>query len=363
MTFSNYLTLGNNLTKESSMKDFLKTTWVQHTIFWLIYFTFNLIRWGSYFDDYQYSLESNLVEFPLHIILVYFNLYFLLPRLIPKYWGWYFIFLMLSTLVISIIRIVITYEFVTTEIWKESGQPAELFGGNYILAVFIGELYVVGLTTALKLGVDWVNFQKKTRELERLKMQAEMAFLQSQIQPHFFFNTLNNLYSLVLVKSDKAADMIIRLSDLMRYVIYGSQEEFVSTNNAFDQLDNYVELVKLRYGDKLSLNYSRTEGNESDLIPPLTLLPFIENSFKHAGKNNEGMIPIKITIEVTDNHLIFKSHNFKQKLKSSAIEVGGVGNENVRKRLELLFSKNYSLDIKEDQQTYFLRLKIPLKRK
>ncbi|WP_175402754.1 sensor histidine kinase [Mangrovivirga cuniculi] len=344
------------------MKEFLKTTWVQHTIFWLIYFTFNFLRWGSYFDDYQYSLESNLVEFPLHIILVYFNLYFLLPKLIPKHWIWYFILLIVATLAISMIRIVITYEFVTTEVWKESGQPAELFGANYILAVFIGELYVVGLTTALKLGVDWVNFQKKTRELERLKMQAEMAFLHSQIQPHFFFNTLNNLYALVLEKSDKAADMIVKLSDLMRYVIYGSRDEYISTADAFVQINNYIDLVKLRYNEKLILDYNPPVGSKNKLIPPLTLLPFIENNFKHAGRDKQGNIPIQINLDLTDNHLIFETFNFKQKVRHTANETGGVGNENVKKRLDILFGSEYQLKINEDSETYSLKLTIPLKK-
>lgn len=344
---------------------FLRKPLVHHLIFWLGYFMFNILRWGSYFDDYWYSFRSNLVEFPIHVILVYFNLYFLLPRYIPSRLSKYLVLLFLSILIMSLIRIVLTYQLVTTEVWRESVvKEQSLFGFNYIVAVFMGELYVVGLTTAIKLIIDWVRTQRKARELERRNHETELSFLRSQVQPHFFFNTLNNLYSLTLDKSDKAPETVLKLSDLMSYVIYKGKNNRVSLPEEVTHIQNYIDLERLRYGDNLIAEIKISGNIQGKLIPPLILMPFVENSFKHGTDYKNGKIPINIQLTINGNVLYFTVKNARSKNSTLNNDIkkshSGIGIQNTLRRLELLYDKNYNLDITEDANSYKVSLKIVL---
>lgn len=236
----------------ASISDFLKKPLVYHSLFWIGYFTFNTLRWGFYFDDYLYSLKSNIVEFPIHVLLVYFNIYFLLRRVLPKSLPRYIFYLLFSILVMSLVRIVLTYGLVTTEVWRESVIPVESpFGFNYILAVYLGELYFVGLITAIYLIIALITSKKNMLELQQRNHDTELSFLRSQVQPHFFFNTLNNLYSLTLEKSEKAPETVLKLSELMSYVIYKGKDQRVNLTEEIEHINNYIDLENLRFGNKL----------------------------------------------------------------------------------------------------------------
>ena len=342
---------------------YLEKEWVLHVLFWVVYYLINTLRWGSYFDDYLYSLRSNLVEFPLHIVLVYFNLYFLLPRLIPGNVLGYVGGLSMSVALVSFVRILLTYEFVTTDIYRESIRGGHsLFDTNYFIAVYIGELYVIGLTTAIKLTIDWVRAQRRTQELERRNQETELSFLRSQVQPHFFFNTLNNLYYLALEKSPKAPDTILKLSELMSYVIYKGKEERVSLHDEIIYIHNYVDLEKIRYGDKLEVNIGITGKIENKTLPPLLLLPFVENSFKHGINLKNGKIPIEIDLKVQNSTLDFSITNRKARdsQKGQVTRRAGIGIHNTKRRLDILFGDRYKYNIDETQDKYSVNLKFPL---
>ncbi len=345
--------------------DFLRKPIVYHTFFWASYFCFNIVRWGSYFNDYAYSLQSNLVEFPIHIIIAYFNLYYLMPRLLPGKLVRYLILLTISVLAVSLFRIVITYELVTTDVWREAAvQETSLFDFNYILAVYIGEMYVIGITTAIKLTVDWIKNQRRTRELEKRNLETELSFLKSQIQPHFFFNTLNNLYSLTLDKSEQAPDTVMKLSELMSYVIYEAKNKKVPLMREIKHIQNYIDLERLRYGPKVQVNFDVSGKLEGISTSPLLLIPFVENSFKHGMHSIEKNIPIDIHIEVKDHYLYFLIENLKPekshiKINHSENE-SGIGIENAKRRLNLLFKDDYTLNITNGEKKFKVELKYPV---
>ncbi len=337
-----------------------------HVIFWVGYFVLNFVRWGHYFGDYQYSFNSNLVEFPIHVILVYFNLYFLVPKLIPAKMVRYIIFILLATFALSMLRIVITYELVTTEIWRESIiEQTELFNINYILAVFIGELYVVGLTMAIKLTYDWIKYQRLTKELMQQNHDTQLSFLRSQMQPHFFFNTLNNLYSLTLDKSDQAPETVLKLSDLMSYVVYKGKKPQVNLMQEIQHLQNYLDLERLRYGDKIDVSFD-IEGNIDDkILPPLILIPFVENAFKHGAIGANGKFHVDISLKAEEGSLTFKVENDKADRHHNdhtfqPERTSGIGLKNTRKRLDLLYPENYKLEIEDNGEKYKVNLNIPV---
>ncbi len=330
-----------------------------HLYFWIIYFLFNVIRWGSYFNDYWYSLKSNLVEFPLHIILVYFNIYFLVPKYIfKKKYVYYVLFLCMSLGVHYILRSGLNLLLVTEDIWPEVEGRLDPFGFNHIVAVAIGELYVVGLTSAIKYTVDFLIMQNKNRDLSELQYKTELKYLKAQIQPHFFFNTLNSLYALTIKKSDLAPNLVLKLSNFMRYVIYDTSKKKLPLLQEIDHIDNYIELEKMRYGDRVD---SRVDinGNIDDVkVVPMLFLPFIENAFKHGLKNNDRM-ELLISFERFENELIFISkNNYEDESKTKRLN--GIGIKNVKRRLEILYPKKYTLNIAQKNNEYSILLKIPI---
>lgn len=346
------------------MKKFtlLNHTVFQHVVFWLMYFSFNVLRWGSYFDDFEYSFQSNLVEFSLHLIVVYFNLYYLLPRFFPQKMFKYVSLLAVFTMIVSSIRILLTYQLVTTEVWKEASvSNLDLFDPNYFMAVFIGEIYVVGLTMAIKLGIDYVRSINRTKELENKRLEAELSFLRSQIQPHFFFNTLNNLYALSLIKSEKAPETILKLSELMSYVIYQGKSKRVKLSSEIKHIHDYLDLERIRYSDKLEINIEINGTMEGHYMPPLILIPFIENCFKH-GNTQADKIPIDIKIHIEPSKLVYSVKNeiSSENENLEKDKRNGIGIKNLRRRLDLLFNENYSLEIQQDMSTFTVNLSMPL---
>ena len=288
-----------------------------------------------------------------------------MPRLVPRHIPWFAIYVLLATLILSYLKIIATYGLVTQEIYKEANRTdIGLFDFVYVAEVFIGELYVVGIAMSLKLTMDWVRIKNRTSELEKTNLETELAFLKSQIQPHFFFNTLNNLYSLTLDKSTKAPYTVLKLSELMSYVIYEAKQKRVPLVKEINHIQNYLDLERLRFGERLEADLSISGNIEGKSIPPVLLLPFIENSFKHGSKTRDNIIPIDISLEVDNDELKFSCKNRKQlePISNNGLQNDnhGIGLQNTKRRLKLLFGDRYDFQIIEDEEYYQIELKIPL---
>jgi len=332
---------------------------IYHFIFWISYFSFNVIRWGSYFNDYWYSIKSNAVEFPLHIIIVYFNIYYLVPKLILKrQYLKYFIYLMTSLAVLYVVRTELIYYLVNKNIWPEAVGHQNAFTFNHIVAVTLGEIYVIALVSAIKLTIDWVVEKRRNEELLKIQLKTELNFLKSQIQPHFFFNTLNNLYALALEKSERVPDVILKLSEIMQYVLYDVKDSKIDLLKEINYIYSYLELEKLRYGDNINSKII-IKGNIDNLnVPPLLFMPFIENCFKHGTKNNNN-INVKINFNRKKNFLLFNVENNFIDITNTMTK-HGIGVKNVKRRLQLLYKSNFKLrtDLKDNK--YVVNLIIPI---
>jgi len=346
------------------MKGFKNTSAVihpkYHVLFWLVYFLFNVIRWGSYFDDYWYSFKSNLVEFPLHIWVVYVNIYWLIPYLIVKkkyksYIGGIAVLLAM----VYVVRTGLNYVLVTQSIWPEAEGVQEAFTFNHIVAVVLGELYVIALVTTIKLTYDWIYELNRSKDLKKVQLQMELDLLKSQIQPHFFFNTLNNLYALTLAKSNVAPSVVLKLSDIMQYVLYEVKEPLINLFDEVKYVQNYLDLERLRYGDRIDASIEIGGELENVKVPPLLFLPFIENCFKHGAYGDD---PMRVAISfnnVNDGFLYFKVENSIDRTEKTPSS-GGIGIQNVTRRLELLFKQNFELSYQIVNAKYCVSLKIPV---
>ena len=206
---------------------------------------------------------------------------------------------------------------------------------------------------------DWIYERKRVEKLIEVQTQTELDFLRSQIQPHFFFNTLNNLYALALEKSDMTPSVILKLSDMMQYVLYDIKTEKVRLFTAISYINNYIDLERLRFGDTIDSSVSISGEIDTIEVPPLLFLPFVENCFKHGIKKNND---VKIEIEfknLDDKFLEFTVINtFVQTINNDIKH--GIGNKNVRRRLELLYDTNFELKANSNGNIYNVYLKIPI---
>ncbi|MBP3247649.1 MAG: sensor histidine kinase [Prevotella sp.] len=234
-------------------------------------------------------------------------------------------------------------------------------------------LLMFGANLGAKLYFRTRNDQRKLQELEKQNLEQQLEYLKYQINPHFFMNTLNNIHALVDIDPAKAQDTILELSKMMRFVLYEGDKSGVPLNRELEFIRTYITLMQLRYTDKVKINLDLPTQVPDKTIPPLMLVSFIENAFKHGvSYQHDSFIDIKVELieplpQVT--HLHFTCTNSKaEKPNQERLRVGdgtsgmkgGVGLANVKKRLDLLYDKNYTLSIKDDTETYFVELILPL---
>lgn len=344
-----------------------------HILFWSVYFTLNTLRWGSYFNDeafdgvlefpYIYSFKTNLLGFPIHMILCYLNIYVLMPKFaFKKRYITYMLLILSAIYLMVVIKFNLTYFFVSQNVWPEGPEAINTLTLNYVIEMMFGELYVVTFVTAIKVTLDFLKEHKRVADLEKAQLETELLFLKTQISPHFFFNTLNNIYSLAVEKSKKTPKIILKLSELMRYLLYETKSKRQSLENEILCIQNYLDLERIRHNDELEINMSISGNIEDKEIAPIILLTFIENAFKHGAHKNIGAVKIDIDLSIKNDFLYFTISNpmpVITKHKDSFNQSSGIGLENVKKRLSLGYNKkDYKLTIKNDDNMFVVKLKI-----
>ena len=213
--------------------------------------------------------------------------------------------------------------------------------------------------TAIKMMYQSLRDEQAMEELKRQNLQAEMDYLKYQINPHFFMNTLNNIHSLIDIDAAYAQDAVIELSKMMRYVLYESGHEAITLEKDIQFMENYIKLMRIRYTEDVDIRFDYPNDLPHDVtIPPLLLIVFVENAFKHGVSYNHPSF-IRLKIEYADGQVTSTLTNSRHAAQSSK-HPAGIGLENVRKRLELIYgAKNYSLEIREEEKTYTVKLVIP----
>jgi LytS/YehU family sensor histidine kinase len=219
-------------------------------------------------------------------------------------------------------------------------------------------LFLVFLSLGMRVLERHSQTEKLQKELEKEKLNSELAFLKNQISPHFFFNTLNNIYSLISINPEDSQKAVLRLSKLMRYLLYDSEHGNTKLSNEIDFMNNYIDLMKLRMTNKISLNVSFPEKYDDSNIPPLIFIPFIENAFKHGISNREKSF-IDIRMTTGKDSILFRCANSLIKSREES-EPGqsGIGLDNVTKRLNLLFPGKHELKINKSDKEFEVLLQI-----
>jgi len=297
------------------------------------------------------------------IIPVYLHLFFLEKYYNRKKYLWY-VLLTLAT--------IIFFGVLAEELANSSGLRTRVsYSGGlseseyYFRTFFINAGYNPFLAIIISTVIRYFR-QKQMFQLQQLqeqKIRAELDLLRNQVNPHFLFNTLNTLFSMASVKEDDdTAKGIAQLSELMRYMLYDARVDRVLLEKEINHIRNYIDLQKLRFSDEesLSVEFNIQKNIRSCTVPPMLIIPFIENAFKHGySVKNENLI--RIDLMIYDNYLNFKVYNtIPAKQKKQSVEHSGIGIDNVRKRLELLYGESFTLDINESEGHFDVYLKMPI---
>jgi hypothetical protein len=323
---------------------------------------------GHFTDNYHYTFLFVCLLMPIAICTTYLINYFLIPRYLlqKRYFRFacYFVF----TLVLSVWgeMLVIVLSYIALADYRYSNM-APLTANIFFLVV--GLYFVVFFSTSVKLLKYWYQGQQHISELRSKQLEsalklreAELQLLKGQIHPHFLFNTLNNLYGLALEKSDLMPDAILRLSGLLDALLYRSQDQLVPLATELKLIEDYVSLEKLRFEDRLQLQWQIQGAVDAYAIAPFLLFPFLENAFKHGFAENTGLLELLVEARVENDQLLFKVVNSVMPASAPAnlSSAGGIGLKNVRRRLELQYPQKHSLKIMPRDTHYQVLLELVL---
>jgi len=334
----------------------MKQPWIQHIAFWLVSYYF-LLRYFAYENEIFKSdlIYTGLFHLSL-IVVVYINIRVLIPYFLRN--NRLVLYFLLSVVLcgVGIFLNEFTFNYLTDFLFQ-----GYFFISYYEwsdLAIFMAVYWT--LSTLLKLSKAWfaiIETQQKLHQLAAEKLQAELDGLKSQVNPHFLFNALNGIYSLALDKAPQTPTAILKLADVLRYMLYESNEPTVPLDREIQSLKDYIEVQKIRLEDESVIEFIIKGNTQKARIAPLLLLPLVENGFKHGLKGDVQQQFLRLELEVNDQQIIFKCQNNKgeaNELEKSS----GIGLKNVKRRLELIYPNNYTFEIEEEGEGFKVLLSI-----
>ncbi len=343
--------------------------WVQHLVFWLGYMTlfssFHLSRGISEGEGLRVGMIE-LVHLSGLLAIVYFNLRILIPRFLNRQKYIQYVFILLAgTLLISISVNLIIDNLVPEMIRYRGGRRHR--GPEFLTFVYMMiQFFFIALTSFLhylKENFRLSEVDLQVKDLERRQLKAELDSLKAQINPHFLFNTLNNIYSHSLLKSEQAPDMILKLSALMNYIIYECRVDRISLHKEIDFIQNYIALEKVRIDESIRININIDIVENGHEIAPLMFVPFLENAFKHGVNIRQEQPHIDISLTaLTENKINFTIENLMDSGDEPDMESkhGGIGLDNICKRLQLIYPDRHRIAIDTSDNKFRVELELDL---
>lgn len=335
-----------------------------HLVFWVVFISFFALVYGSFEEDYGRQYLILLTDAILQIPAVYFTLYFLMPRFLfrERYVG-FGIFLVAVILIFSALHWLNYIVIQHPVFWPDDNYEPHFLNFGKILKNTTKVYPVLILAIGIKWFKYWYKEQKSNQLLVEQKLQAELNFLKAQVHPHFLFNTLNNLYALTLKQSKDASEVVLKLSDLLNYMLYECAADEVKVEKEIKLLKDYISLERIRYGERLNISFNILGEAEGKMIAPLMLLPFVENSFKHGVSEAMDEAWVSIDLELKASKITLKVENSKSKYSDHEDLFNykqGIGLKNVKRRLELIYPEKYKLDMHDSEDSFLVVLSIDL---
>lgn len=330
-----------------------------HVLLWMAYVAVEFVANLPHYRDRDELLQQTIFFLPVIALPFYFVAYFLVPRLL---WQGKKTLFWLSCIIVFLIVMIFRLQWENLY-WSLQARERFRLPLSKISKNLFRDYAVIALGVCLKIIRDWDRKDRLTIQLTEEKRDAELQFLRAQIHPHFLFNTLNNLYGLALKNSPHTPDSILKLSGLLDFILYECNAEKIPLHKEIELIRHYIELERLRFGERLALTFEPKVAQEDLFIAPLLLLPFVENAFKHGAANTASdTVFVKINLQVEEKTLFFQVENSKNNRPNNGPENGhkGIGLRNVEKRLALLYPGRYELDKVEGEEVFLIALKLSL---
>jgi sensor histidine kinase YesM len=348
----------------------MKQQWWRHLLFWLCYWLFEVYveyAWlaspGATTPRGQLigmAVKGEIIQLPVKILLSYFMVYVinantigfksLLRQLLPA---------IVAFAVGVVVQRVLIIKWILPFIYLEKVDDSFLFAFQRIISTFLDLVFIVGLFVAIKQYRVSQRAKESEKVLMKEKLVSELKFLRTQTNPHFLFNTLNNIYALARKKSDQTADVVMKLSKLLRFMLYESGRDRISIAQELKFLDDYIELERIRYNERLAITFTQSIDDESQPIAPLILLPLVENAFKHGASETRFKSYIDMHVKLEDGLLHCRIANSKdESVREQVTEHIGLGN--VRRQLELMYP-SHQLELETKPNDFIVQLTINLR--
>lgn len=329
--------------------------WI-HILFWSLFiaseYFANLVHLQA--GDYWPFFRATLLSLPALMLSAYVIVWYVVPRFLStNKWPIFLLWIALIGTIVFLARL----EWQHLVNYLNHGYEGRIPASKVIKNV-IRDYSIIALAVCVSIIADYRRKQVLNEQLAQSKAEAEIKLLKGQLHPHFLFNSLNNIYSLALMRSELTADSILKLTELLDYLIYRANLDKVPLSEEVDLLENYIGLERLRYSDRLKISTDFQSTNERIPVAPLLLLPFAENCFKHGGPGPDGFFRVSMYLRATDEQLIFRIHNNKKRTGAGVPKAGGIGLQNIRQRLELLYPGRHQLQIRDLRDRFEVDLQI-----
>ncbi len=332
---------------------------LMHLSFWCVYLSFFIYQVSFYQrDDFNWRrfLTVIVIQMLFTSLPAYINYFFFLPQFLEqKKVGRYLLSFLVPFALLVLIRLY-------TERLLLDGfthQYKYLYSPRFVVQTVLITLFITVFVGMLRFAIDWFELESKKKAIENEKLSTELRFLKAQINPHFLFNTLNNLYYLAFTQSPNTTEVIAKLSQMMRYMIYDSNHPQVLLSKEIEYMENYISLEKLRLNDQIPICFEVKGDIGRVSVVPLILISFLENAFKHGVSSNFPKAWINVKLELHGNECVYTVENSKLPAKSQQ-EKSGIGLQNVHRRLDLSYPGKYTLAIDDKPDRYRIELKIQI---
>lgn len=345
------------MTASERLRSVINNRVVRHVLFWIAIFHFDVLVFG--FDTQNYELFFKLValEMPGQMFLAYMMMYWMLPRLMEGRYvlaasGFIVTFIAVSFLVHALFKLVNYYpSFIP--LWDPSKL---LIRGFYLFAN-------AAIAVIIKLAITWHHNQQRISELRKKQLESELKMLKDQVNPHFLFNTLNNLYGLIERNPNRAQETVLDLSRILHFMLHLSSRPTVYLEEELNCIRDYIALEKLRYGGELAVSFNHDPATNRLSIVPLLIFPFVENAFKHGTSESLRETWINIDFSIHQENFIFKIENGKYHASTDREPLtSGLGLANVTRRLQLTYGADHTLQIVDGADVFLVILRIKLER-
>lgn len=315
--------------------------------FWFAYYYFNSKNISrslllSVLDTAQYLGGYGVVSF------------YLLPRFSIHWRAIYFVggFLLL----IAIIGVMRMYEY---KLVSDYYHTSYAIGPSSVIYVFSTTTFILGALSGVRFTIDWLQSQKRIEEINKERATAELEFLKGQLNPHFFFNSINTLFGSIDADNEKARSILLKLSDMLRYQLYECTAEYVPLEKEISYIRNFVDLQQLRANERLRVALAIDENVSSFNVPPLLLAPLVENAFKHISRHSAQENRIAITLHLVQGKIHFKIQNSFENNEAQHPVASGIGLFNIQRRLQLIYGEKAALNIERKSDLFTVNLYLP----